>query len=78
MVKALREAKVHSSWLSPNLQYEQAVNDFIERILSPDGAFAHDFAEFHEPIHSVCSRILALAETPQGCGARRSGLLPGN
>ncbi len=50
MVKALREAKVHSSWLSPNLQYEQAVNDFIERILSPDGTFASDFAEFHEPI----------------------------
>ena len=43
MVKALREAKVHSSWLSPNLKYEQAVNDFIERILSPGGAFANDF-----------------------------------
>jgi (1->4)-alpha-D-glucan 1-alpha-D-glucosylmutase len=50
MIKALREAKVHSSWLNPDEEYEQAVRDFISKIFSPDGAFARDFAEFQAPI----------------------------
>ena len=50
MVKALREAKVHSSWLSPNLGYEEAVRGFIERILAPDSVFVADFVEFQEPV----------------------------
>ncbi|MCI0390090.1 MAG: malto-oligosyltrehalose synthase [Acidobacteria bacterium] len=50
MIKALREAKVHSSWLNPDEEYEQAVRDFISKILSPGGAFARDFAEFQSPI----------------------------
>jgi (1->4)-alpha-D-glucan 1-alpha-D-glucosylmutase len=50
MIKALREAKIHSSWLNPDEEYEQAVYDFISKILSPDGAFAKDFAEFQAPI----------------------------
>ena len=33
MVKALREAKNNSNWLSPNLQYEQTVTTFIDEIL---------------------------------------------
>jgi (1->4)-alpha-D-glucan 1-alpha-D-glucosylmutase len=33
MTKALREAKVHTSWLSPDLPYEDAVTRFIEAIL---------------------------------------------
>jgi (1->4)-alpha-D-glucan 1-alpha-D-glucosylmutase len=50
MIKALREAKIHSSWLNPDEEYEQAARDFISKILSPDGAFAKDFAEFQSPI----------------------------
>ncbi len=58
MIKAVREAKIHSSWLNPNEEYEQAVRDFISKILSQngaplgalDGAFAKDFAEFQAPI----------------------------
>jgi (1->4)-alpha-D-glucan 1-alpha-D-glucosylmutase len=50
MIKALREAKVHSSWLSPNLAYEEAVSGFIERILAPDSAFVTDFVEFQQPV----------------------------
>jgi (1->4)-alpha-D-glucan 1-alpha-D-glucosylmutase len=50
MIKALREAKIHSSWLNPDEEYEQAAREFISRILSPDGAFAKDFAEFQSPI----------------------------
>jgi (1->4)-alpha-D-glucan 1-alpha-D-glucosylmutase len=50
MIKALREAKIHSSWLNPDEEYEQAARDFISKILSPDGPFAKDFAEFQSPI----------------------------
>lgn len=36
--KALREAKLHSSWAAANESYESAVHDFIERLLlSPAG-----------------------------------------
>ncbi len=50
MVKALREAKIHSSWLNPDEEYEQAARDFISKILAPDGAFTKDFVEFQAPI----------------------------
>jgi (1->4)-alpha-D-glucan 1-alpha-D-glucosylmutase len=50
MIKALREAKIHSSWLNPDEEYEQSVHDFISKILSSDGSFAKDFAEFQAPI----------------------------
>jgi len=33
MTKALREAKVHTSWLSPNETYEKAVSRFVEALL---------------------------------------------
>ena len=36
--KALREAKLQSSWSAPNEAYEQAVTQFLERLLlSPEG-----------------------------------------
>ena len=50
MIKALREAKIHSSWLNPDEEYEQAMRDFIAKILSPKGAFVRDFADFQAPI----------------------------
>jgi (1->4)-alpha-D-glucan 1-alpha-D-glucosylmutase len=37
MLKAVREAKVHTSWLTPNQQYEDALEGFVERILTGDG-----------------------------------------
>ncbi len=37
MLKALREAKVNSSWLEPNAAWEEAVRDFIAAILAPGG-----------------------------------------
>src|SRR5262245_14921761 len=50
MIKALREAKIHSSWLNPDEEYEQTARDFVSKILSHDGVFARDFAEFQAPI----------------------------
>lgn len=36
MMKALREGKVHTSWISPNEPYEQATQDFARQLLQPD------------------------------------------
>jgi (1->4)-alpha-D-glucan 1-alpha-D-glucosylmutase len=39
MLKAVKEAKRHTSWLTPNEEYEQAVARFVDRVLSgPGGA----------------------------------------
>jgi len=35
MEKALREAKQHTSWISPNTAYEQAVHKYIDVLLEP-------------------------------------------
>ena len=37
MLKAVREAKLHTSWLTPNQQYEEALKAFVERVLTGDG-----------------------------------------
>ena len=52
MEKAMREAKVHTSWTSPNVEYERAVRQFITRILDPQSAqeFLGDFRPFQQRI----------------------------
>lgn len=52
LVKAAREAKVHSAWLKPDTQYEQGCRDFIEAILDSgsDNAFLRDFLPFQRQI----------------------------
>lgn len=47
MVKATREAKSSTSWLNPNPDYEQGVNDFVAKLLEdPErSAFLHDFGK---------------------------------
>ena len=35
MTKALKEAKVNTSWIQPNEQWDNAVKDFVARILQP-------------------------------------------
>ncbi|MBI3465299.1 MAG: malto-oligosyltrehalose synthase [Planctomycetes bacterium] len=37
MEKALKEAKLHTSWLSPYEEYDQAIATFIRSILAPSG-----------------------------------------
>ena len=37
MLKAVREAKVHTSWLTPNQHYEDALKTFVERVLDRPG-----------------------------------------
>ena len=51
MHKALREAKVHTSWLSPQVAYEDGVKTFIERMLDPgNGAFLESVRAFTKSI----------------------------
>lgn len=48
MVKAMREAKVNTSWLNPNNDYETAVRNFVQNILHRGRAnpFLADFEQF--------------------------------
>lgn len=52
MLKATREAKVNSSWISPNLPYEDALLKFIEDVISPasNNAFIQDFDPFRKKV----------------------------
>jgi len=48
LIKAVREAKVHTRWISPNLEHEQALTAFLTAILreSADNAFLPDIQKF--------------------------------
>jgi (1->4)-alpha-D-glucan 1-alpha-D-glucosylmutase len=50
MEKAAREAKVRTSWLNPNAEYEAAVRAFVAAVLDagPRNRFLADFQGFHE------------------------------
>ncbi|MGA7672336.1 MAG: malto-oligosyltrehalose synthase [Nitrolancea sp.] len=52
VTKALREAKIHTSWTSVDSVYESAVLGFVEAILDKSAAtsFLDDFAAFHQRI----------------------------
>jgi len=52
IIKAVREAKVHTAWLKPDTDYEEAFLSFIERILQPsdDNQFRRDFLPFQRKI----------------------------
>jgi (1->4)-alpha-D-glucan 1-alpha-D-glucosylmutase len=48
MQKALREAKVHTSWTNPNQAYDEAVRQYVGRVLDAqeNAAFLDDFRPF--------------------------------
>ncbi|MBI5642210.1 MAG: malto-oligosyltrehalose synthase [Deltaproteobacteria bacterium] len=52
MVKAVREAKIHTAWLKPDAEYEDSFLAFIESILkgSPQNGFLQDFLPFQRKI----------------------------
>lgn len=52
LVKAAREAKVHSSWRRPNQGYESALLSFVDAILAPseDNEFLEDFLKFQKRV----------------------------
>jgi (1->4)-alpha-D-glucan 1-alpha-D-glucosylmutase len=48
VIKAVREAKVHTAWIEPDKDYEEAFISFAERVLDDNGEnrFLEDFQEF--------------------------------
>ncbi|MEZ5318285.1 MAG: malto-oligosyltrehalose synthase [Vicinamibacterales bacterium] len=54
MLKAIREAKRHTSWINPNPAYEAAVSRFVERALDPARAGA-----FLDALRDVRAHLLA-------------------
>jgi len=48
MIKAEREAKNHTSWINPNLQYEDALKSFVKQVVTvPNPSFTKDFESLH-------------------------------
>nr|MDA8087691.1 malto-oligosyltrehalose synthase [Nitrospiraceae bacterium] len=73
MLKAIREAKVNSSWISPNKEYEDALKTFIELILNKDEGQGNSFlSEFDAFARTVAwygmlnglSQVLLKAASP--------------
>jgi (1->4)-alpha-D-glucan 1-alpha-D-glucosylmutase len=52
LVKATREAMVHTRWTRPNQEHEAALQKFVAAILSPDESseFLQDFTQFQKKI----------------------------
>ncbi|HSM81159.1 MAG TPA: malto-oligosyltrehalose synthase [Nodosilinea sp.] len=52
VVKAVREAKVHTAWLRPDADYEEGYSAFARAILTPgkDNVFLQEFGEFQRRI----------------------------
>lgn len=46
IVKAVREAKVHTAWIKPDEEYENAYLSFADKILSDDSEFLKDLIPF--------------------------------
>ncbi len=64
MLKAMREAKVNTSWISPNALHEDAVMRFIDSILnnSLHNNFFHDFSTFQR-LTASCGIFNSLSQT---------------
>ena len=54
MLKAIKEAKVHTSWINPHDAYEQAVSQFIQKLLEP--APSNQFLEAFLPFQNAIAR----------------------
>jgi (1->4)-alpha-D-glucan 1-alpha-D-glucosylmutase len=52
MEKATREAKIHTSWINPNSEYDAATAQFVAEVLDdhPKNRFVAEFRRFHEQV----------------------------
>ncbi len=64
MEKATREAKLHTSWVNPDEEYDGALRDFVAALLEPErsGPFLADLAAFVAAIAPL-GRVNSLAQT---------------
>ena len=70
MNKATHEAKVNTSWINPNAEYDAAVSEFIGRVLDPakSGEFLADLREFAGQV-THAGLFNSLAQTLLRCTA---------
>jgi (1->4)-alpha-D-glucan 1-alpha-D-glucosylmutase len=67
MEKATKEAKRRTSWTNPDAEYDQALRDFVVKILSPGSMFRSAFAPFqrlvalHGAVNSLAQTVLKIA-----------------
>jgi (1->4)-alpha-D-glucan 1-alpha-D-glucosylmutase len=69
MLKALHEAKIHTSWVNPHLTYDEAVQHYVGQILDAqtNGAFLDDFRTFQRRVshyglfNSLAQTLLKIA-----------------
>ncbi|MGW8257143.1 MAG: malto-oligosyltrehalose synthase [Thermoguttaceae bacterium] len=71
MEKATREAKLHTSWINPNSEYDAAVRGFVEAALKlhSKNRFLDEFRRFHEVVvnwglYSALSQTLLKLASP--------------
>jgi (1->4)-alpha-D-glucan 1-alpha-D-glucosylmutase len=71
MLKAVREAKVNTSWINPDAAYERAVQRFVTSVLDPDegAAFLDDLRDFlgqvgHTGLFAALSQALLKLTCP--------------
>jgi (1->4)-alpha-D-glucan 1-alpha-D-glucosylmutase len=70
MIKSVKEAKLHTSWITPNQHYENAVLKFVERTLAGPGApkFLTAFLPFQRRIAEL-GMINSLAQVALKLGS---------
>jgi (1->4)-alpha-D-glucan 1-alpha-D-glucosylmutase len=69
MVKAVREAMVHTRWTVPNIEHEKALTEFVASILidSPENKFLPDFKRcattiaYHGALNSLSQLVIKIA-----------------
>jgi (1->4)-alpha-D-glucan 1-alpha-D-glucosylmutase len=67
MEKALKEAKIHTSWMNVNEEHDRALSEFLAAILTEGTEFVADFANFQARIaragmlNSLSQSILKIA-----------------
>lgn len=71
MEKATHEAKVHTSWINPDTDYDTAVRDFVAAALrdDPKNRFLAEFYRFHEQVvnwglYGALSQVLLKLTSP--------------
>ncbi len=64
MIKAIKEARVNTSWINPNRLYEEALTAFIDAILDREreNAFLEDFISFQKRV-SLCGMYNSCGQT---------------
>ena len=80
MLKATKEAKVHTSWVNPNEEYDAAVAGLRPRAPGPEPAdpFLEDFLALQRQGRLLRPVQLAVPAAAEADLARRAGLLPGH